>query len=124
MLLDDPPLGLRDEAGVGRVALDDLHVDAVLLAVIDHGLLEPLVDQGFFDPVGLAATPSSRAVPAALSCADASSTTASTTRPTVFYDAGTRFAPASKPPSPRTSAPAACAETATESCRKRTSGTS
>ncbi|TFV29880.1 IS5/IS1182 family transposase [Streptomyces sp. T1317-0309] len=37
--------------------------------------------------------------------------------------AGTRSAPASKPPSLRTSAPAACAEPATEACPRRTSST-
>ena len=44
-LLHDPPPGLRNEALVARVAFDDLHVDAVVLAVFDDGLLEALSDQ-------------------------------------------------------------------------------
>lgn len=52
-LFHDPPLGLWDEAGVGRVAFDDLDVDAQVLAVVDDALLEPLVDQGLLDGVAL-----------------------------------------------------------------------
>ncbi|MCY0963543.1 hypothetical protein [Streptomyces sp. H27-H5] len=39
-LFHDPPLGLRDEALLGRVALDDLDSDAESLAVVDDALLE------------------------------------------------------------------------------------
>ncbi len=45
-LLDSPADRLRDEAAVGRVALDDLHRDAQAGTVVDHGLLETLVHQG------------------------------------------------------------------------------
>jgi hypothetical protein len=51
-LLHNPPLGLRDEPGIGRIALHDLHVDAHLLAVVHDRLLETLVDQGFLHGVG------------------------------------------------------------------------
>jgi hypothetical protein len=52
-LLHDPPLDLRDEAFAGRIALNDLDVDAVLLAVVADAILEPLVGQGFTHRVGL-----------------------------------------------------------------------
>ncbi|MFF4361242.1 hypothetical protein [Streptomyces sp. NPDC001604] len=47
-MLHDPPLRLRDEAGVlvGGVAFDDLDVDAERGAVFDDGLLEALAPQG------------------------------------------------------------------------------
>lgn len=81
-LLHHPALGLRDKARVSGVAFDDLDVDAVLLAVVDDALLESLVDQGDLRTASVwAATPSSSAIPAALSCALAGRTATATTRP-------------------------------------------
>ena len=48
-LLDPPPLRLRHESLVLRVALDDLDVDTEAGAVRDDLVLEALVDQGFAD---------------------------------------------------------------------------
>ena len=48
-LLDPPPLRLRYEPLVLRVAFDDLDVDAQAGAVCDDLVLEALVDQGFAD---------------------------------------------------------------------------
>ncbi len=45
-LLDPPPLRLRNESRLLRVALDDLDVDAEMIAVRDDLVLEALVDQG------------------------------------------------------------------------------
>ena len=56
-LLHDPPLGLRDEPLVVRVALDDLDVDAHVRAVLDDLLLEALVDQGLLHRVALLGDP-------------------------------------------------------------------
>jgi hypothetical protein len=47
--LDDPSLGLGDEALVGGVSLDDLHVDPQAGAMRDDGVLEPLIGQRFGD---------------------------------------------------------------------------
>lgn len=48
-LLDQPPLGLRDEpfALVSVVAADDLDADVQQCPVNDNRFLEALVDQGF-----------------------------------------------------------------------------
>lgn len=67
-LLDPPPLRLRDEPLVLRVALDDLHVDAQAGSVCDGLSLEALVDQSLADgAAGVLATSLSRAMPAVLS---------------------------------------------------------
>jgi hypothetical protein len=68
-LLDAPPLRLRDEPLVLRVAFDGLDTEAEAGAVQGDLVLEALADQGLADGAAgvLGETRSSRAMPAALS---------------------------------------------------------
>jgi hypothetical protein len=84
-LLHDPPVRLRDEvfALVSRVAADDFNVDVQQGTVDEDLVLEALVHQGLVQThSALLGSLVERAVPAALSWADAASTTTPMISPT------------------------------------------
>ena len=87
--LGDPPLGLRQEPFISRIALDNLDVDAQGRVALGHRVSELLVGGAFFAWSESAATLCRRAMPTALSCADVASTATAVTSPSTFHAACT-----------------------------------